>query len=101
MEAKGYLTEHQALSNYALKTEIPTVPTNVSAFTNDAGYLTEHQSLKDYALKTEIPTVPTKVSEFENDAGYLTSVPEKYVTDEELNAKGYLTEHQSLEGLAT
>ena len=41
---------------------IPTVPTNVSAFTNDAGYLTEHQSLAEYAKKTEIPapyTLPT------------------------------------------
>jgi len=27
------------------KPTIPTVPTNVSAFTNDAGYLTQHQSL--------------------------------------------------------
>ena len=32
---------------------IPTVPTNVSAFTNDAGYLTEHQSLDKYYTKTE------------------------------------------------
>lgn len=69
------------LSVYALKSEIPTVPTNVSAFTNDAGYLTEHQDisglatkaeLDDYALKTEIPVVPTNVSDFVNDAGYLT-----------------------------
>ena len=29
-------------------TVIPTVPTNVSAFTNDAGYLTQHQSLAAY-----------------------------------------------------
>lgn len=35
---------------------IPTVPTNVSAFTNDAGYLTEHQSLADYYTKSEIDT---------------------------------------------
>lgn len=62
----GYLTEHQSLSgyateqwvedkhyitgvdlsDYALKSEIPTVPTSNTAFTNDAGYLTEHQSLK-------------------------------------------------------
>ena len=40
IDAKGYLTEHQSLANYALKSEIPTVPTNVSDFTNDAGYLT-------------------------------------------------------------
>lgn len=51
---------------------IPTVPTKVSAFENDAGYLTEHQSLVEYAKKTEIPTVPTNVSAFTNDAGYLT-----------------------------
>ncbi len=31
------------------KPTIPTVPTNVSAFTNDAGYLTAHQSLANYA----------------------------------------------------
>lgn len=32
---------------------IPTVPTNVSAFTNDAGYLTEHQSLDSYVKYTD------------------------------------------------
>ena len=36
--------------------DIPTVPTKVSAFTNDAGYLTEHQDLSEYAKKTEIPS---------------------------------------------
>ena len=40
IDAKGYLTEHQSLANYALKSDIPTVPTNVSYFTNDSGYLT-------------------------------------------------------------
>lgn len=40
VEAKGYLTQHQSLKNYATKAEIPTVPTNVSALTNDSGYLT-------------------------------------------------------------
>ena len=67
--AQGYLTQHQDLSEYAKKSEIPT---KVSAFENDAGYLTQHQDLSEYALKTEIPTVPTKVSAFENDTGYLT-----------------------------
>ena len=33
---------------------IPTVPTNVSAFTNDAGYLTQHQSLDNYYTKQEV-----------------------------------------------
>ena len=43
---------------------------------------------------------PTNVSEFANDAGYLTSVPEEYITETELNAKGYLTEHQDLSDYA-
>ena len=100
VQNQGYLTEHQSLAEYALKTEIPIVPTKVSTFENDAGYLTSHQSLKDYATKSwvqnqgyltqhqdisglatkrelqtvenKIPTIPTKVSAFENDVGYLT-----------------------------
>ena len=49
---------------------IPTVPTNVSAFTNDAGYITMDSI-------PAIPTVPTNVSAFTNDAGYITidSIP--------------------------
>ena len=65
------------LSAYAKKTDIP--------------------SLNGYALKTEIPN---KVSQLENDSGYLSSIPEEYVTDAELNAKGYLTEHQDLSAYA-
>ena len=44
-------------------TVIPTVPTNVSAFTNDAGYLTQHQSLDGLATEdyvdTQIAAIPT------------------------------------------
>ena len=68
---------------------IPTVPTNVSAFTNDAGYLTGYTETDptvpawakeankptyNYSEITNtptIPTVPTNVSAFTNDAGYL------------------------------
>lgn len=45
------------LESKADKSDIPTVPTNVSAFTNDAGYLTQHQSLSNYYTKTEIDTM--------------------------------------------
>ena len=45
-----------------LHESIPTVPTNVSAFTNDAGYLTQHQSLDNYYTKQEIDN---KFSEIE------------------------------------
>jgi hypothetical protein len=36
-------------------TEIPVVPTKVSAFENDAGYLTKHQDLSGYAKTEDIP----------------------------------------------
>ena len=52
-------------------------------------------SLDGYAKTTDIPT---KVSDLENDSNYLSSIPEEYVTETELNAKGYLTEHQDISG---
>ena len=56
---------------------IPTVPTNVSAFNNDAQYITQAalgSTLQNYATTDAIPTVPTNVSAFTNDAGYITTV---------------------------
>ncbi|MBQ6154986.1 MAG: fibrobacter succinogenes major paralogous domain-containing protein [Bacteroidales bacterium] len=58
------------------KPMIPTVPTNVSAFTNDAGYLTS-------ADVQQAAGVPTVVSAFQNDAGYVTA--------NQLDAAGYIT----------
>lgn len=45
------------------KPTIPTVPSNVSAFTNDAGYLTQHQSLAGYA-KTDTANTWTAEQDF-------------------------------------
>ena len=57
--------DYDDLSN---KPTIPVVPTNVSAFTNDAGYLTEHQSLDNYYTKTQVDTaLAAKVSQTEFD----------------------------------
>ena len=50
----------------------------------------------NYNDLTNKPTIPTKVSELTNDESYLTSIPDDYVTDSELNSKGYLTEHQDI-----
>ena len=79
------------LESKADKSEIPTVPTNVSAFTNDAGYLTEHQSLNDYYTKTEVNT------SLESKADK-TEIPSLngYATEQWVGEQGYLTEHQPL-----
>ena len=105
-----YLTEHQSLENYALKSEIPTnyltsIPSEYVTETEltAKGYITEHQDLSDYALKSEIPTdyitsIPSEyITETElEDKGYITEIPSEYITETELTAKGYLTEHQDI-----
>lgn len=50
----------------------------------------------NYNSLTNKPTIPTKVSELTNDEGYLTSIPSEYITESELNSKGYLTQHQDI-----
>lgn len=77
------------LSGYALKTEIPK---SVSQLANDSGFQTASnvtEALKPYAKTAD---VPTKVSDLANDSGFISSVPDEYVTDSELTAKGYQTE---------
>ena len=64
-------------------TVIPTIPTNVSAFTNDAGYLTEHQSLSGLATETYVNTqidaidIPSTLSDLTTDSTH------RVVTDSE------------------
>lgn len=48
--------------------------------------------IPDVSGKADKSEIPTKVSQLENDSEYLSEVPEEYVTDEELEAKGYLTQ---------
>ena len=58
---KNYITGVD-LSDYALKSEIPIVPTSNTAFTNDAGYLTEHQSLSAYSTTDEVNSAITQAT---------------------------------------
>lgn len=90
---------------------LPTVPTKVSQLENDSDYATNASvdekianvatggqvDLTSYAKKTDLPT---RTSQLTNDSGYLTEVPSEYITEAELNAKGYLTKHQSLANYA-
>lgn len=117
-EKGNYYTKSEvdtSLETKANKTEIPTVPTNVSAFTNDAGYLTEHQSLDDYYTKTDSDGIyATKVVVNEEIAARISDIREVkatleskadkseipslngYATEQWVGEQGYLTEHQTL-----
>ena len=50
--------------------------------------------------KANTSAIPIKVSQLENDKNYLTSIPSEYITETELNDKGYLTQHQDLSDYA-
>lgn len=82
---KGYLTEHQDLTDYAKKEDIPT--DYAPKEHEHSKYLTEVPS--EYVTETEL-----------TNKGYLTNIPSEYVTETELDSKGYLTEHQDLSSYA-
>ena len=44
--------------------------------------------------QTARDSIPTKTSQLTNDSGYITNIPDEYITETELNAKGYATTSQ-------
>lgn len=113
-ELKAYIdnlpTGNVDLSNYVTKEELQAKLDALHINIDLSSYATKEEltqainsiDLSAYAKKTDIPDV----------SGYLTSIPEEYVTETELNAKGYLTQQDlssyalkteipSLDGYAT
>lgn len=50
------------ISDFVLKTELPTVPTNVSQLTNDSNFITQQDADAKYALANSLNTVNDSVS---------------------------------------
>lgn len=84
-------TYNSEKTGFATKSEISDMLTKTEASST-------YQIKGDYALKNEIPDtsnlaskseLPTKTSDLTNDSGYITSIPEEYVTETELESKGY------------
>ena len=106
--------EIPSLDGYAKTTDIPSVEglatksyvdENIAKVATSGDIDLSNYVTKDTVYTKEqtdalIPSVPSKVSQLENDSNYLSSIPEEYVTETELNAKGYLTEHQDLSAYA-
>ena len=89
----------QRLSALENKTEIDTSSLVTKQELAGKGYLTEHQPLTEYAKKSELPQsyndteLKTRVERLESKPEINTSA---LVTKQELENKGYLTQHQSL-----
>lgn len=90
-----FLTEAQANEKYALKGDIP----NVSDFVSST-QLSDY-ALKTEIPSTE--TIVNKAVEKVEEKGYLTEHQSlaNYVTETQLEGKNYLTEHQDISKLAT
>ena len=109
------LATKQDKGDYALRSEIPAVPTNVSDFTNDANYQTETDV--NNAIKAVVGAAPEALDTLEEIAKKLkdgddvvaaltATVSAKansadVYTKTEIDNKGYLTEHQSLSAYST
>ena len=101
LENKGYLTQHQPLDNLVTKEELNSKGYITDETLNSKGYLTTHQSLDEYAKKSELyndTEVKQRLTTLENKPNIDTS---NFVTNEQLEAKHFLTEHQTLTHLAT
>lgn len=88
------------------------IPTKTSQLNNDSGFLTAHQDISGLATKTEVTDGLSQKQDIIDDltairlganlgATALQSVPAAYVTDAELTEKGYATQNQLTEGLAS
>lgn len=55
------------ITQYALKTELPTVPTNVSQLTNDSNFITQQDADAKYALVNSLNTVNDSTSSLSVD----------------------------------
>ena len=82
LDSKEYLTEHQTLKTINGESLVGT-----GNITIEGGGSAD---LTNYYTKAESD------GRFQPVGEYITSIPEEYVTEEELNSKGYLTEHQPL-----
>ena len=99
IDLTNYVTKSE-LSSKADKTELHShsnkdvldgITTNkITEWNNKSNFSGNYNDL------TNKPTIPTKTSQLTNDSGFITSIPSEYVTETELNNKGYLTQHQDL-----
>jgi len=130
LASKNYLTEHQPLTEVNNRLDVLEAKQDKDTVYNDSElrqrvtnlenksnvdltnyvtseqlenkhYLTQHQSLEEYAKKSELyndTDIKQRLTTLESKPNIDTS---NFITNEQLEAKHYLTEHQTLTHLAT
>lgn len=87
--AKVTFTEAEERTNIESQETMSTTFGKIKKWFSDLKAVAFSGSYNDLSNK---PDIPTKTSELSNDSGFLTSIPSKYVTDIELEEKGYVIE---------
>lgn len=112
-EGKGLSTNDFTDADKSNVDSIPGLTENVSDLTTELEYHikfhpsgdgTSSDVTKGYVDARDndiLIKVANKADKEHTHSEYLTSVPEEYITESELDAKGYLTEHQDLSSYAT
>ena len=94
LNSKGYLTQHQDLSPYALKSEIPAAYND--SLLNERVTALESKAIEGGAYNDT--DLRNRVINLENKPALDTS---EFVTNQALESRGYLTTHQSLDQVVT
>ena len=116
---QGYLTEHQDLSSYALKSEIPSLDGYATqswissqqfatqSWVTSQGYITSTGlsglATQSWVSSNFLSTTALNgyaTESWVNNQGYITSIPDTFATKNWVSAQGYLTEHQDLSSYA-
>ena len=95
------LPNYPSLTGYATENYVTNAIANAQLGGGDTDIdLSGYATKDELNAKADVDDIPTKTSQLTNDSGYLTEIPSQYVTETELNQKGYLTEHQDISHLA-
>ena len=108
VSSQGYLTEHQDLSSYALKSEIPSLDGYATeSWVTSQGYITsipDTFATKDWVSSqsylTSLSLTGYATESWVTSQGYITSIPDTFATKDWVSSQGYLTSI-SLSGYAT
>lgn len=84
--AKVTFTEAEERTNIESQETMSTTFGKIKKWFTDLKAVAFSGSYNDLSNK---PTIPTKTSDLSNDSNFLTTIPEEYITDTELEEKGF------------
>lgn len=92
---KSFTEEDPTVPDYVKNIQVSDINSwnNKSTFSGNYNDLTNKPTLFDgnYNSLTNKPSIPSKLSDLTNDEGFITTIPSEYITESELNSKGYQT----------